>query len=214
MMSSAISARQPLDHLDDHAALGRGHAGRRLVEQQHLGLEAERHGDLDQALAAIGQLAHRPQRLVGDAEPLEQRERLLDHGAARAGRPEQCRRRRHAARRPRASRSRARDRPRKSVVIWKVRTRPRLTRCACARWVMSLPSSRMRPALGCERAGHQIDEGGLAGAVGADERVARAALEAEIDVVGDAQRAEALRQAVRLERRPSLIGRSPPRARA
>ena len=61
------------------AALAGRHAGRRLVEQQHLGLEPERHRDLDQALAAIGQLAHRAQRLVGEAEPLEQRVGLLDH---------------------------------------------------------------------------------------------------------------------------------------
>ncbi len=32
-------------------------------------------------LAAVGELADRPQRLVGEPEPFEQRKRLLDHGA-------------------------------------------------------------------------------------------------------------------------------------
>ena len=48
--------RQRVDGVEDDVALGARHAGGRLVEQQHLGLQAERDRDLDQALAAIGQL--------------------------------------------------------------------------------------------------------------------------------------------------------------
>ncbi len=65
----------------------------------------------------------------------------------------------------------------------------------------------MRPALGAKRAGHQIDEGGLARAVGPDQRVARAALEAELDVVGDRERAEALAETARLEGGGAVIAR-------
>ena len=46
-------------------ALGARHAGRGLVEQQHLGPEAERDGQLDQPLAAVGQLGMR--RLASSA---------------------------------------------------------------------------------------------------------------------------------------------------
>ena len=47
---------QRLDGVENDVALGAGHAGGGLVEQEHLGFEAERDGELDQALAAIGQL--------------------------------------------------------------------------------------------------------------------------------------------------------------
>ena len=128
---------------------------------------------------------------------------LLDDRAMTAGRAEQTAGDALALGRPPGSRFRARVRRRNSAVIWKVRTRPRLTRAACGSSVTSSPSSRICPALGCKRAGHQIDEGGLAGAVRADQRVAGAALQAEIDVVGDGQRAEALAQAAGFERRRS-----------
>ena len=109
MISSGDVGRQALDHLDDHAGLARRHAGRRLVEQQHLGREAERHRDLDQALAAIGELADRPQRVVGEAEPLEQREGFLDRGAVMPGGAEQAAGDPLPLARPRGSRFRARS---------------------------------------------------------------------------------------------------------
>ena len=82
------AGRRSID-LDDDAALARRHAGGRLVEQQHLGLEAERHGDLDQALPAIGELA--TGRSASSARPrrLEQRIGLLDDGAMAPGGPHQ-----------------------------------------------------------------------------------------------------------------------------
>jgi hypothetical protein len=62
-----------------------------------------------------------------------------------------------------------------SWLIWKVRTMPRRTRRCGARRVMSLPSSVMRPSVGVQHAGQQVDQRGLAGAVRADQRMARAA---------------------------------------
>src|SRR5215831_13510403 len=47
-------ARQPVEHLEDAVGLERGHARRRLVEEQHARLEPERDRDLHQALLAVG----------------------------------------------------------------------------------------------------------------------------------------------------------------
>src|SRR5512145_334941 len=56
-----------VDHLEDDGALVGRHACRRLVEQQHLGPQAQRDGDLDQALAAVGELFDQLRCVVGDA---------------------------------------------------------------------------------------------------------------------------------------------------
>ena len=53
--------RQRRHRVEDDVAFGARHAGRGLVEQQHLGLQPERDRELDQPLAPIGQL--------GDAVP-------------------------------------------------------------------------------------------------------------------------------------------------
>ena len=53
------------------------------------GLEPERDGELDQALAAVGQLGDALARVVAPAsERLQQVHRLVDHVAAAAGGPE------------------------------------------------------------------------------------------------------------------------------
>ena len=53
---------------EDVAPLGLGHAGGRLVEQQHLGRAGEGRGDLEQALLAVGQGVGAPLEHVGEAE--------------------------------------------------------------------------------------------------------------------------------------------------
>ena len=75
--------------VEDDVAFGRGHAGRRLVEQQHLGLERERDGDLDQALAAVGQLAHRPPASSSRRSVSSSRCASRDHVGWRRPAPEQ-----------------------------------------------------------------------------------------------------------------------------
>ncbi len=79
-------ARQAFDGFNDPAVLARRDAGRRLVEQQHLGGEPERHGDLYQPLPAIGEGADRAQRLIGEPDPFDEREGLFDRGAVMPGR--------------------------------------------------------------------------------------------------------------------------------
>ena len=49
--------RHALDEVRHALALGRREARQRLVEQEHLRLGAERDAEVDQPLAAIGQLA-------------------------------------------------------------------------------------------------------------------------------------------------------------
>jgi len=80
---------QPLDGLDDRAALARWYPGRRFVEQQNLGRQCERHGNLDQPLAAVGKHVNGAQRLIVEPEPFEQRVSFLDCRAMMTGRVEQ-----------------------------------------------------------------------------------------------------------------------------
>src|SRR5205807_1041771 len=58
------------------------------------------------------------------------------------------------------------------------------------------------PGAWAERPGDEVDKACLAGAVWPDQRMAGAALEPEIDRIGDLQRAKALAQPARLECRP------------
>src|SRR5207302_10658949 len=76
---------------------------------------------------------------------------------------------------------------------------------------------------GRQRPGEHVDEGGFPGAVRTDQGMARAALQTEIDVVRDGERAEALAQSARFQsdvhgllrsfaRMLSRMPRIPPRA--
>ena len=82
-----------------------------------------------------------------------------------------------AARRPRARCVSSGVRSANSWLIWNVRTMPSRTRSCGSSAVMSLAveqdAARGRP----QHAGEQIDQRGLAGAVRADQRVARALLD-------------------------------------
>ena len=95
--------------------------------------------------------------------------------------------------------------PRKNWLIWKVRASPRRARSACAQPVMSWPSSSTRPAVRRQHASDQVDERRLARAVRPDQRMPRAALEREIDVAGDMQRAERAVELVALRGRRSCL---------
>ncbi len=81
---------QFLDDLDDPAAFARRHAGGRLVEQQHLRVQAEGDGDFRQALAPVGQRADRAQRILPEPQPFDQGESLFDRGAVPSRRAEQA----------------------------------------------------------------------------------------------------------------------------
>ena len=69
--------RQRRQQLDDAGRLLRAHPGGGLVEQQHHGLPHQRQADLELALGAVGQGGHRDREMLGKAEPLGVRVRLL-----------------------------------------------------------------------------------------------------------------------------------------
>ncbi len=207
---------QRRDRVEDQVALGRGHAGRGLVEQQDLGAGGEREGDLDQALAAVGQRRDRLQRLLVEPEiaSAARRPRRTAPRSVPSGRQK---RRLEPVRSPSASATLSTTLElRNSWLIWKVRARPRRARACCGRRVTSRPSRKTWPADGRERAADQVEQRGLAGAVRADQRLAAAARELEVDVRGHGEAAEALVQPARRERRRGhgAAGIRPPRQRA
>src|SRR5262245_38465974 len=61
----ADGLRKPIEGVEDDVALGAGHAGRGLVEQQDLRPQAEGDGQLHQALATVGQLGDAVTRVAG-----------------------------------------------------------------------------------------------------------------------------------------------------
>ena len=79
-----------LDHHDGDVARDRGEqalhvtplvdrqAGERLVEQQHLRVLRQRHGDLDAAALAVGGLRERPSGDMQQPDPRERRPARLD----------------------------------------------------------------------------------------------------------------------------------------
>ncbi len=87
-------------------------------------------------------------------------------------------------------------------MIWKVRDRPRRTRSLDEKRGDVAPFEEDRALGRLDHAGQQIDQRRLAGAVGADQRLARAGLRAQNDTLSVASRApNCLMQAARLESR-------------
>ena len=78
-----------------------------------------------------------------------------------------------------------------------------MPRCG-RRWlgtrVMSRSNSAIEPRVGRDLAGDEIEQRGLAGAVGADDQAPLARLDREVDIGGDAQAAERLAQVIDGER--------------
>ena len=179
-------------------ALGARHARRWLVEQQHLGLQAERDRDLDQALAAIRELGDAVARIVLELQGLEHVHRLVDHIHARARRPD------HGG-------GRADPLGDGDVDVLEDREsaeQPVDLEGACDPKLdpFGLGDRRDVVALqqhlttrGLKRAGEKVDEGGLARAVGTDQRMTRTRLEPEVDLPRGGERAEVSAKAAGLE---------------
>ncbi len=68
----AALAAQEADHLEEPAGLARGERGGGLVEDDEIGLAVERLGDLDELAFAGGELAHRGARAAVEVEAGEQ----------------------------------------------------------------------------------------------------------------------------------------------
>src|SRR5207302_6057483 len=196
---------KPLDNLDNQPTLARRHAGRGLVEQQHLRRQTERDGDLNEPLAAIGERADRAQRIVRETERLEQCEGLLDDAVMTAGRADQTAgdavalgdRERHVFKCCQAAEQR-RDLERAGKATLDAHSLRQIGDIGA----VDDDLAGARP----QAAGDKLDKGRLAGTVWADQRLARAAFQAEVDLVGDGQRAKALAQAPSFEREPVRRG--------
>ena len=155
--------------------------------------------DLDQALAAVGQLADRLERVLDQPVRREMLERLLDHRRLGARGPKEvvagagalADRQAEVVEHAQAAEElidleRAREAPPRARLLGEVRD------------VLAAQQHAARRRL--EHARDQIDEARLAGAVGSDQPAARPARKREADVARDGKRAEAHADPARLER--------------
>src|SRR5439155_6811788 len=184
--------RGPLfQELQDPLGLRRRHARRRLVEQQHPGPQPERDRDLHQALLAVGEVDDGRSQVVGETQRGKQLRGFLYYFFVTPCSAPHARR--HAAA--------LGDGERDVVEHWKVAEQAVNLEGAAQAALHALRLRRPGHVVAAEQdaAGggpqgpHQhVDEGGLAGAVRPDERVAVSGPQPEIDALRDCQRAEAL----------------------
>ena len=184
MNSTVMSCDRPAIAANSSALSSLRHAGRRLVEQQHLRPGRERERDLEQPLLAVGELARRPVAARAEPQRLQDRIGLVDRVAI--GRQPRHQvpaspRRSHTASVTASSALRWGN----SVLIWNVRTSPRLTRCSRLERGDLVRAEEDLAAVRAQHAGHEVDQRGLAGAVRPDQRVARALRQGDRDVPGD-----------------------------
>ena len=175
--------RQSAEDLTQHDALRGGHAGGRLVEQQHVGTGGDRTGDLQQPLVADAEPLRVGAGDVGEPE-VAQGARARSARAGRrgttgwragAGGPPV---RLAAAHRPRPGRRRASRGMR--TVCCGVRTTPVRTRAstvALGHLAVHLDGA------GVDVTGEDLQQGRLAAAVGADQPVHLTGPQLEVDVV-------------------------------
>src|SRR5205809_403684 len=71
-------AGQARDHGEELRALVLRHTGRGLIQEQHARPGGERERDLEQALLAVGELARRAVRRLGEAQRMQYAVRFLD----------------------------------------------------------------------------------------------------------------------------------------
>jgi hypothetical protein len=71
---------QALEHIDHLGRFLRAHAGQRLVEEQHLGVGGQHHGDLELALLAVAEHAGQaPGAPARPASAMQARALSMDH---------------------------------------------------------------------------------------------------------------------------------------
>ncbi len=189
-------AREAFHGGEQGGALVLGHARCRLVEQQHARARGERERDLEQPLLAVGELAGQPVRGFFQVQRMQNCLRLVDGAAVRGERfPPGFR----------------------AAFAFEHRKRDGLERSEPRKQRVDLEGARqaaLHAGVGPERgdvllaehdlagvrpqhAGDQVDERRLPGAVGADERVAHALRQDEVDVLRHDEGAEFLVQLFR-----------------
>jgi hypothetical protein len=186
------------DHIEDEMALRGRHAGRRLVEQQHARPLGERNRDLDQALAAIGQLTHQLERIVDQPQRFQVIERLVDHRSLGAGRTPEIVVLAIAFADGHADVFQNRQPAEELIDLEGARqAAPGADGLAGGGDVVAIEHNTAGRRL--EHAGDQVDQRRLARPVRTDQRAAGAPLERQVDVARDMQRAEAAVEAFDLQ---------------
>jgi len=173
---------------DQLAPLGRGEPGRRLVEQNEAGSPRQGHADLELALLAVRQRGH---RLVGQRLEPDAMEQLLGgqpRGVRAARTQEAVAPTRHPAHRQEqiVPHREIAEQERGLVGAAKAHADPLVRRHRGH----VLAEEADPPGGGREIAGDGVEQSGLAGAVGADERAALARGDREGDVLDRGERAE------------------------
>ncbi len=198
MRSSATSDGRRADGVEDLLAFDLGDAGSRLVEQEDFRPRRNGKRNFEQAPSAIGQGAHALGRAIGEAEAIEQRDRLGDEVASRADWPP-----------PIGARALAfgdRDEER----LQRREIGKKLTDLKGAGDSGDCPPPRRptrhilavkqdRPGGGARHAGELVHECRLSRAVRADQRMAGTGGKAKVDIVGRNDAAESFAELPRLE---------------
>ena len=192
------------DEFRDRADILMAHAGHRLVEQQHLGIERQGGRDLQHALAAVGEIAghlvarvveadglqqllgarrqrverrqRAPELHVQTLRPLQRDPHIVEHGEVRKDRGDL--ERTHQAHARHLGRRRGGD-----VLAEKFD-----------------PAGARRQELG-----EQVEDRGLAGAVRPDQRLDLAGIDVEVDAVDGDEAAEIAPQAAGGQHRPRIL---------
>ena len=200
MNSTRDVLRQAGDRGEQLGAFLARHAGGGLVEQQHLGLGGERQRDLQQPLLAVGELPGLARADRTEHQRFEDRIGLVHRGAIVGRRAPPgagdllalADRQRHRF---------ERGEMREQAVDLEGAHKPAPHPLLGAERGDVLAAEQDLAAVGAQHPGHQVDQRGLAGAVRPDQRVAHAARQRDLDVLGDHERAEALVEAARGENR-------------
>ena len=190
------SRADPVDQLAQRHLLGRVHAGGRLVEsdQLRIGRQGARH--LEPALIAVAQGAGLVFGEAGDADVVEQlprprRDRRLlglearcaEHGADQSGMGAHVAADHHVLERRHVG---------EQADVLEGAGNARLGDLVHRARLVRLAAELEAAGVGRVEAGQHVEEGGLAGSVGADQAVDLAALDRDADVRQRLQAAEAL----------------------
>ncbi len=172
------------DQGDEAFDLAVGKPLRRLVEDQQPRLERQPHGDLDQPLVAIGKVAGERAGAVGETDPLERfaNARLQRAGLGPPGRKQSSLHRQRDIVEDRQPRKDAGDLERIGDAGAHALVRRQRGDVA--------PFEHDRAGAWRDAPADQTDEGGLAGAVRADDRPDLTLVEPEVDTVDGLEPAE------------------------
>src|SRR6478752_1190855 len=187
------------NHIENKVTFGRRDAGRRLIEQKNARFLRECNGDLDEPLAAIGQLADQLERVVSQPQRVEVNQRLIDHAAPGARRAPEIVAMTVALADCHAEILKHREPTEKLIDLKGAREpAPRAIGLAQSGDVVTVKQHATRMRL--EHSGNQIDQRCLAGPIGADKCPACPAFERKIDVARHWQCAEGAIQSLNLQR--------------